>query len=49
MPAAAEANMWSMSSSLEALLTSPTPKDGAGDVPNDEQLQMDTDCIAQPR
>ena len=51
MPAAAEANMWSMSSSLEALLTSPTPQDGGGDVsvPNDEQLQIDTDCIAQPR
>ena len=51
MPAAAEANMWSMSSSLEALLTSPTPQDGASDVsvPNGEELQMDTGCIAQPR
>ena len=51
MPAAAAANMWSMSSSLEALLTSPTPQDGASDVsvPNGEELQMDTDCIAQPR
>ena len=51
MPAAAAANMWSMSSSLEAPLTSPTPQGGASDVsvPNGEELQMDTGCIAQPR
>ena len=51
MPAAAAANMWSMSSSLQALLSSPTPHDGAGDAakPNDEQLQMDTVCTAQPQ
>ena len=51
MPAAAAANVWSLSSSLQALLTSPTLRDGAGDiaVPNDEQLQMDTACIAQPQ
>ena len=51
MPAAAAANMWSMSSSLQALLSSPTPHDGAGYAakPNDEQLQMDTVCTAQPQ